>query len=60
VSGPIFLRKGIIPVKKMRESKVHFGIGTDSLASNLSLDLFVEIQSLKDIQGGFSDKELLR
>jgi len=44
----------------MRESKVHFGIGTDSLASNLSLDLFVEIQSLKDIQGGFSDKELLR
>jgi len=39
---------------------VHFGIGTDSLASNSSIDPLVEIRFLKDIQGGFSDKELLR
>jgi len=54
------LQNGVAPVEKMRRSGLRCGIGTDSLASNSSLDLFDELRFFRDRYGGFSDEELLR
>jgi 5-methylthioadenosine/S-adenosylhomocysteine deaminase len=55
-----FLKNGEAPVEKMRNQGVRFGIGTDSLASNSSLDLFEELRFIKSQYQEFSDEELLK
>jgi 5-methylthioadenosine/S-adenosylhomocysteine deaminase len=54
------LGNGQAPLEQMRNQGLHFGIGTDSLASNSSLDLFEELRFLKGRYHGFSDEELLK
>jgi 5-methylthioadenosine/S-adenosylhomocysteine deaminase len=59
VRSNYYLQNGAAPLEKMRKWKVHVGIGTDSLASNSSLDLFEELRFFRDRYGGFSDEALL-
>jgi len=54
------LQNGVAPVGKMRRSGLRCGIGTDSLASNSSFDLFEELRFFKDRYRGIPDEELLR
>jgi len=55
-----FLKNGRAPLEQMKSQGIHFGIGTDSLASNVSLDLFEELRFFKSRYQGFSDEALLQ
>jgi len=55
-----FLKNGRAPLEQIKSQGIHFGIGTDSLASNSSLDLFEELRFFKSRYQGFSDEELLK
>jgi 5-methylthioadenosine/S-adenosylhomocysteine deaminase len=55
-----FLKNGRAPLAQIKSQGIHFGIGTDSLASNSSLDLFEELRFFKSRYQGFSDEELLK
>jgi cytosine/adenosine deaminase-related metal-dependent hydrolase len=55
-----FLKSGRAPLEQMKIQGIHFGIGTDSLASNSSLDPFEELRFLKERYQGFSDEALLQ
>jgi len=54
-----YLLNGRPPVAKLREAGARLGVGTDSLASNDSLDLFAEIRELLAIDGGLSAERAL-
>ncbi|MBI5208089.1 MAG: amidohydrolase family protein [Candidatus Firestonebacteria bacterium] len=55
-----FLKTGAAPVSDLVHSGVCLGIGTDSLASNKSFDMFEEMRTIKKIYPKIGYKSLLR
>jgi len=56
----LFIETKLPPILAMREAGIEPALGTDSLASNLSLDVLAEARALKDRFPAISAAELLR
>lgn len=54
-----YLRAGVAPLSRLRAAGVTIAIGTDSLASNVDLDLFEELRALRTQHADVSPAEAL-
>ena len=54
-----YLHNGTPPVRELRDAGVRIAIGTDSLASNVDLDLWAEARALRAIEPSLTAEEIV-